>query len=118
TLQKYDDAIRTFTEIKALTNEKDGRMDALIIETYRLAKNLDKALQYSEQSLADSPGNRQLQMVHADIIAEKGKVDEGIKALQQMQKGDDDDLDIMAAMVSIYQRAKKYDDAQSLLNTA
>src|SRR3989441_3879011 len=50
TLQKYDDAIRTFTEIKVLTNEKDGRMDALIIETYRLAKNLDKALRQSERS--------------------------------------------------------------------
>src|SRR5262245_47992771 len=118
TLGNYDAAIRTFQEIKALTNEKDGRIDALIIETYRTAKNLDKALQYSELVLNDAPGNRQLQIIHADIVAEKGKVDEGIKALQQLQKGTDEDLDIISTMVSVYQRAKKFDQAQNLLNTA
>jgi len=118
TLEKYDEAVRTFTEIKTLTNEKDGRMDALIIETYRLAKNLDKALQRSEQALTEFPGSRQLRMVHADIIAEKGRVDEGIKALQQLEKGNDEDLDVLAAMVSVYQRAKRFDDAQNVLNKA
>src|SRR5207253_1325296 len=94
TLGNYSEAVRTFEEAKALTNEKDGRMDALIIETYRISKNLERALEYTDQALAGSPNNRQLQMVRADIIAERGKVDEGIKALQQMQKGNDEDLDI------------------------
>jgi tetratricopeptide (TPR) repeat protein len=57
-------------------------------------------------------------MVHADIVAEKGKVDDGIKALQQLQKGNDDDLDVMATMVNVYQRAKKFDQAQSVLTKA
>ena len=53
-------------------------------------------------------------MVHADVIAEKGKLDEGIKALQQLQKGNDDDLEILSAMVGVYQRARKYDQAQGV----
>ncbi len=118
TLGNYNEAVKTFSEIKALTSEKDGRVDAMIIETYRIAKNLDKALQYSEQSLSENPGNRQLQMVHADLIAERGKVDDGIKALQQLQKGSDEDLNILSAMVGVYQRAKKYDEAQTVLNKA
>ena len=118
TLGNYDAAVRTFLDVKALTNEKDGRVDALIIETYRAAKNLDKAIQYAEQALAESADNRQLKVVHADLIAEKGRLDEGIKALQQMQKGNDGDLDILSAMVGIYQRAKKYDQAQGVLTTA
>jgi tetratricopeptide (TPR) repeat protein len=116
TLGNYDAAIKTFLDIKNLTNEKDGRIDALVVETYRMARNLDKALQYSEQSLSENPGNRQLQMVHADVIAEKGRVDDGIKALQQLQKGNDDDLDILSAEVSVYERAKKFDQAQNVLN--
>src|SRR5205085_7642965 len=64
------------------------------------------------------PGNRQMQMVHADLLAEKGRVDEAIKALQQLEKGNNEDLAILSAMVSVYQRARKYDQAQSLLNTA
>jgi tetratricopeptide (TPR) repeat protein len=118
TLGNYNEAVRTFQDAKTLTNDKDGRMDALIIETYRMAKNLDKALQYNEQALGGAPNNRQLQMVHADIIAERGKVDDGIKALQQLQKGNDEDLDIFSAMVSVYQRAKRFDDAQNILNKA
>src|SRR5215467_5968053 len=118
TLGNYDAAVKTFLEVKSLTNEKDGRIDALIVETYRRAHNLDKALQYSEQSLSENPGNRQLQMAHADVIAEKGRVDEGIKALQQLQKGSPDDLDILSTMVGIYQRAKKYEQAQNILTGA
>jgi len=118
TLGNYDAAVRTFLDVKSLTNEKDGRVDGLIIETYRNAKNLDKALQQSEQALAENSDNRQLKMVHADLIAEKGRLDEGIKALQQMQKGNADDLEIFATMVGIYQRAKKYDQAQNILTTA
>jgi tetratricopeptide (TPR) repeat protein len=118
TLGNYDAAVKTFQEIKNLTNEKDGRIDALIIETYRMARNLDRAQQYSDQSLIQNPGNRQLEMVHADLIAERGRVDEGIKALQQLQKGTDADLDVLSAQVSVYQRAKKYDQAQNVLNTA
>jgi tetratricopeptide (TPR) repeat protein len=118
TLGNYDAAVKTFQDIKNLTNEKDGRIDALIIETYRMARNLDKAQQYSDQTLIQNPGNRQLQMVHADLIAERGRVDDGIKALQQLQKGTNDDLDVLSAQVSVYQRAKKYDQAQSVLNTA
>jgi tetratricopeptide (TPR) repeat protein len=118
TLGNYDAAIKTFQDVKTLTNEKDGRVDGLIIETYRTAKNLDKALQYSETVLSDNPDNRQIKMVHADIVAEKGKVDDGIKALQQLQKGNDDDLDVMATMVNVYQRAKKFDQAQSVLTKA
>jgi len=118
TLGNYDAAVKTFQDVKTLTNEKDGRVDALIIETYRNARNLDKALQYADQALAESPNNRQLQMVRADLVAERGKVDEGIKALQQLQKGNQEDLDILSSMIGIYQRAKKYDQAQNVLNTA
>jgi tetratricopeptide (TPR) repeat protein len=118
TLGNYNEAVRTFQEAKGLTNDKDSRMDALIIETYRISKNLDKAQQYADQTLATSPDNRQLLMVRADIVAERGKVDDGIKALQQLQKGNDEDLDIFSAMVSVYQRAKRFDDAQNVLNKA
>ena len=92
--------------------------DALIIETYRISKNLDKALQQADQALTEVPGNRQLQMVRADIVAERGRLDEGIKALQQLEKGNDEDLDVLSAMVSVYQRARRFDDAQNVLNKA
>src|SRR5437667_11767279 len=56
TLGNYNEAVRTFTEVKSLTSEKDGRVDALIVETYRLGKNLDRALQHTDQALLETPG--------------------------------------------------------------
>jgi tetratricopeptide (TPR) repeat protein len=56
--------------------------------------------------------------MHADLVAEKGRVDEGIRSLQQLEKGNAEDLDVLSAMVSVYQRAKKFDQAQNVLNTA
>jgi tetratricopeptide (TPR) repeat protein len=118
TLGNYDAAVKAFLDVKTLTNEKDGRMDAQVIETYRMAKSLDKALQYATQSLAENPSSRQLKLIHADVVAEKGKLDEGIKAMQQLQQGNEEDLDIFAAMVGAYQRAKKWDLAQTILTSA
>jgi tetratricopeptide (TPR) repeat protein len=118
TLGNYDAAVRTFLDVKSLTNEKDGRVEALIIETYRMARNLDKALQQAEQALTENPNSRQMKMLHADLIAEKGRLDEGVKALQQLQKGDDEDLEIFSSIVGIYQRARKFEQAQAVLSTA
>lgn len=117
TLGNYNEAIRVFTDLKSLT-EKNGSVDALIVDTYRTSKNLDKALQYCEQALSEVPASRQLQMLRADLIAEKGRVDEGIKALEKLSKNTNEDFDLLSAMTSIYQRARKYDDAQNVLNTA
>jgi tetratricopeptide (TPR) repeat protein len=117
TLGNYTEAVRVFSELKALT-DRNGSVDALIVDTYRTAKNIDKALQYCEQALAETPESRQLQMLHADIIAEKGRIDEGIKALEKLSKNTSEDFDVLSAMTTIYQRAHKFEDAQNVLNTA
>jgi len=117
TIGNYTESIRAFTELKGLT-EKNGSVDALIVDTYRTARNIDKALQYCEQALVETPQSRQLQMLRADIIAEKGRVDEGIKSLEKLTRNTDEDLDVFSAMTNIYQRARKYDEAQNVLNMA
>ncbi len=117
-LGNYAEADREFSELKTLAGGKDPRFDLMVIETYQKGKLLDKALQRSELALAESPDNRQLQIVRADLIAEKGRVDEGVKALQKLMKGTKEDLDVLSAITSIYQRARKFDEAQNTLNQA
>jgi tetratricopeptide (TPR) repeat protein len=117
-LGNYADADREFTELKALAGGKDPRFDLMVIETYQKGRLLDKALQRSEQALSEAPDNRQLQIVRADLIAEKGRVDEGVKSLQKLLKNNKEDLEILSAITNIYQRARKFDEAQATLNTA
>jgi Flp pilus assembly protein TadD len=104
--------------MRPLSPEKD-RIDAMIIETFRASKNQEKANQYLQTvALKESPNSRQLQIISADMVAEKGKVDEGIKALENLSKGGQPDLGLLSAMSEIYQRAKKWDEAQAVLDRA
>jgi tetratricopeptide (TPR) repeat protein len=117
TLGDYDAAIEAFTDLKAISPDKD-RVDSFIVDTYRTARRLDKALEHCEQALRSAPESRDLQIVHADLIAEKGRLDEGIRNLQRLTRGNDDDLAVFSTMTSIYQRARKWDQAQDVVNTA
>jgi len=116
-LGHYDQAIVAYQGLRNFSTEKD-RVDALIVESYRAGKNLDMANQYLQKSLKENPTSQQLLMISADMIAERGKVDEGIKALESLAKGSPPDLDILSAMSDIYQRAKKWDEAQAVLERA
>ncbi len=118
TMGNYDLAIRSYTDLKAITPEKDGRIDALIVDTYRDAKNLEKAIEYCQKALLEAPDSQQLQMVHADLIAERGRIDEGIRALQKLSKGTPEDLVLFSTMTNIYSRAKRFGEAQDVLNSA
>jgi tetratricopeptide (TPR) repeat protein len=117
-LGHYDQAVQAYLEMRKLSPEKD-RIDAMIVETYRTAKNQEKATQYLQNvGLKETPNSRQLQIISADMVAEKGKVDEGIKALENLSKNGQPDLEIYSAMSDIYQRAKKWDEAQAVLERA
>jgi tetratricopeptide (TPR) repeat protein len=116
-LGHYDQAVQAYLDMRPLSPEKD-RIDAMIIETFRTSKNQDKATQYLQNvALKETPSSKQLQIISADMIAEKGKVDEGIKALESLSKSGPD-LELYSAMSDIYQRAKKWDEAQAVLERA
>jgi tetratricopeptide (TPR) repeat protein len=117
TLGNYDPAIQAFNELKTISPDKD-RIDAFIVDTYRTAKRLDTALAYTEQALRESPQSRELQLVHADLIAETGRIEEGIRNLQRLSRGSDADLAVFSTMAGIYQRARKWGQAQDVVDDA
>jgi tetratricopeptide (TPR) repeat protein len=116
-LGRYEDEIAVWKELKTIMPSNDGRIDRSIVDAYRASKNLDKALEYSEQALKEHPDSTALKLARADMIAEKGRLEEGIKALQQMTKGTDEDLEVLSMMANVYQRAKKSDEAQNIAET-
>ena len=113
-LGKYDEEIKALEAIKAITPNTGGILDKSIVDAYRAAKNLDRAISYSEQALKENPNSLPLKLVHADMIAEKGRVDEAIRTLRELTSGREEDMDIMGTMANIYIRAKRFDDAQTI----
>lgn len=117
-LGRYDDAVKALNDMRPLIVDNEGRIDASIADTYRTARNLDKALTVTEDALKQYPTSRTLQMLRADLVAEKGRVDEGIRGLQKLVKGDEGDLAVLSTMANIYQRARKFEDAHSVVSAA
>jgi tetratricopeptide (TPR) repeat protein len=117
TLGRYDQAVAAFKELREISPDKD-RVDAYIVETYRTAKTLDKAIEYLQGALKDNPNSRQLQLLNVELVAERGRPEDGIKALQRLYAGAEPDLQFFSTQASIYERAKKFGEAQDVLNSA
>ncbi|MCI0421454.1 MAG: tetratricopeptide repeat protein, partial [Acidobacteria bacterium] len=117
-LEKYPQAIAYFTELKTMNPENATRAESYIIDTYRAAKQLDKALAASESAVKAHPEDKDLKLLHADVLSESGKPAQAIELLQKMLSGTDDDAKIYSAMIQVYQRDKKFKEAEKTLLTA
>ena len=117
-LEQFDGAVEAFGQINSMDPDRDGTVDSYIVDTYRTAKNLDRAAEHNVRALEEFPENRQLKLQRADIIAEQGEVEEGIAALRDMKTDSEADVQIYSVMVGILQREKNYEEAQDVLDEA
>jgi tetratricopeptide (TPR) repeat protein len=114
-LEKYPQAIAYFTELKTMNAENGARADSYIVDTYRAAKQLDKALATSEDAVKAHPEDKDLKLLNADLLSESGKGTQAIERLQKLLEGSEDDAKIYSAMIQVYQRDKKFKDAEKTL---
>lgn len=117
-LEKYPQAIAYFTELKTLNPEIAVRADSYVIDTYRTARQLDKALAAAETALRAFPADKDLKLLHADLLSESGKSAQALEILQEMLNNSEEDVKVYSAMVQVYQRDKKFKDAERTLNSA
>ncbi len=117
-MERFDRAIEAFGEIKTIERDSDGTVDSYIVDMYRSADEVDRALEHSNSALEDYPENRQLLIQNADLIALEGHVEQGVAALREMTTDDEEDLQIFSSIINIYQREKDFEAAQSVLDDA
>ena len=114
-LEKYPQAVEYFTELKSLSPENASKAEGYIIDAYRASKQFDKALASCEKALKANPEDKDLKLLHADILAENGNSEQAIKNLQQMLTNSEEDAKIYSYEVQIYQRDKKFKEAEKAL---
>ena len=118
-MTRFDQAIAAFNSVRTLSDPPArGRVDMMIADTYKEAKDLDKAQTTLESALRDSPNSKDIQIAYADLIASRGRLDEGIQVLQKLAAGKEPDLELLSAMTGIYEQAERFADAQKVLDTA
>jgi len=116
--QNYPAAIYTFEELGHLGEEEDRRARMMIMDTYRAAKDLPKALQTGKEALAKYPADPAIRTSHALLLGENGQTDEAVKILRAQLHGDTSDRETYLNIAQVYERGRRYKEAEEAARTA
>ena len=118
TRQNYQAAIFTFNELGHLGDEEDRRARLLIMETYRSAKDLPKALQSGREALGKYPNDPGIRASQALLLGENEQTDEAVKMLRVQLTKSDADRDTYLNIAQVFERAKRYKEAEEAAHAA
>jgi tetratricopeptide (TPR) repeat protein len=110
--EKYDRALETFRQLQGLGDSEAPQAEALIIETLRLKREPQKAMQAADAAVQKYPKDRSLISLRATLLAEQGRVDEALSALQGLLNGGPSDRETYLTIAQVYSQAKRYSDAE------
>ncbi len=116
--QNFQAAIYTFEELGRLGEEEDRRARMLIMDTYRAAKDLPKALQAGKDALAKYPSDPGLRTSNALLLGENGQTDEAVKVLRSQLTKTEADREIYLNIAQVYERSRRYKEAEEAAQTA
>lgn len=117
-IQNYQSAIYTYQELGRLGDEEDRRARLLIVDTYRAAKDLPKALQTGKEALAKYPNDPAIRASNALLLGESGQTDEAVKMLRTQLNKSEADRDTYLNIAQVYERARRYKEAEEAARTA
>lgn len=106
-LEQFDEAADTFRQLGGLDPEYAARADVQVVETYRQAKDYEKAQKLADAAIKKYPNDRIVIGMHAEMLADGGHVDEAAAELRK-SLGGKDDREIYTSLAQIYERGKDY----------
>jgi Flp pilus assembly protein TadD len=88
------------------------------METYRSGKDLSKALQTGKEAQAKYPTDPSIKNSQALLLGEAGHTEEAVAMLRPQLKGAESDREILLNIAQIYERARRYKEAEQSARTA
>jgi tetratricopeptide (TPR) repeat protein len=116
--QSYQAAAYTYEELGHLGDEEDRRARLLLMETYREARDLPKALQAGKDALAKYPKDSAMRSREASLLGENGQTDEAVKMLHSQLTNSQADREIYLNIAQVYERSKLYKEAEDAAHMA
>jgi len=117
-VEDFPSAINAYRELLRLDTENEKRARSLIADTYRLAKDMPRALEESRKGMEMFPRDRGLQVTHALMLGENGQTDESAGLLRGLLTRAGDDRDLYMTLAQVYDRGKRFDEAEFAVRTA
>jgi len=117
-VENYTAAVNTLAEMAAVAGDDSKRARLLLIDTYRAAKEIDRALEESRRALQLFPNDRELVANQALLLGEKGATDEGAAMLRGTLRGSREDRIVYVSLAQLYERARRYEEAEQAARRA
>ena len=116
--QNFQAAIYTFEELGHLGDEEDRRARMMIMDTYRAAKDLPRALQTGKEAMAKYPADPGIRTGYALLLGENAQTDEANKILRAQLHGDAGDRETYLNIAQVYERGRRYKEAEASARAA
>jgi tetratricopeptide (TPR) repeat protein len=116
---KTDEAVAAYKEMSSLGGDYQARGTDAAVDALRDGHRWKDALATAEAAAQAMPKNHDVQLTYARQLADAGKVNEAVK-LAEAQEGTSaaDNLDVQFTLADIYTRAKRWSDANAVLDKA
>jgi tetratricopeptide (TPR) repeat protein len=111
-------AVETLRQIAELDHEQDAGIEARIIVTYRLGRDLAKAKKEADVALKRWPDDRPLQVSHAEVLADMGQTDAAAAEMKKLLDGKNDRETYYDLAAAVYDRGRKFDEEAKALDAA
>ncbi len=114
----YSAAVNTFEEMLRLGPEEDRRARAMIIDTYRDARDIPKALDASRKALDAYPKDRAIRVTQALLFGENGQTDQAASLLRALLDGSAGDFEIQLDLAQVFEQGKRWPEAEQAVHAA
>ncbi|MBZ5593587.1 MAG: tetratricopeptide repeat protein [Acidobacteriia bacterium] len=114
---RYSEAVEAFRQIPQLDPAAGPRASVEIIDTWRSAKDLNKAKEEGDAALKKFPKERMVRLAHASLLADLGKTDEAAAELRALLDGEKD-RETQLAIAQVYEKGKRFTEMGAALDAA
>ena len=115
---KTAEAIATYQKMIELGGETAVRGYQYRVDTYRDAKQFDKAVEVARKAVDANPKDRDLKLMLAGELGDLSKTDEGLALAKGLLANTDDDRTVWLALGQIYVRAHRWKEGEDAFNKA
>src|ERR1019366_4774459 len=117
-VSNYVAAVNTFEEMLRLGPEEDRRARVMIIDTYRAARDIPKALDASRKALEAYPKDRPIRTTQALLYGENAQTDQAVSQLRQLLDGTAADFEIQLDLAQVYEQGRGWPEAEQAVPPA
>jgi tetratricopeptide (TPR) repeat protein len=114
----YTAAVNTFEEMLRLGAEEDRRARVMIMDTYRDARDISKALDAAHKAADAYPKDRSILVAQALLFGENAQPDQAVSQLHALLDGSAADFEIQLDIAQVYEESKRWADAEQTIHAA